>query len=352
MKKILLAYLLSICMVCSMTGCDSTKPDDPNVAEAPSQPVVTQEVPSQDLIPTSPDISTPAPAATEEPGTTYLDELEFSQEYLASLTYAGEPYVTINDNYPYFTEEEMESLDPFETFSELDSLGRCGVCYANICQELMPTEKRGEIGMVKPSGWKTARYDDLVDGKYLYNRCHLIGFQLSGENANTQNLITGTRYLNVQGMLPFENMVADYVHETDNHVLYRVTPIFDGDDLVAKGVLMEAYSVEDDGQGVQFNIFCYNVQPGVRVDYATGDSWVDDTIRENTHDDPTSNTVSGDRGEGTVYILNTRSKKVHLPSCSSAADISEQNRKEVTVYDVQSELIDAGYEPCKSCNPF
>ncbi len=184
--------------------------------------------------------------------------------------YVENPYIEINDNIPYFTDVEI-TTDVFEEYSELDSLGRCGVAYANICRELMPTEKRQSIGMIKPTGWQISKYD-FIDGQYLYNRCHLIGFQLAGENANEKNLITGTRYMNVDGMLPFENMVADYVEETDNHVLYRVTPIFDGGNLVASGVEMEAYSVEDDGEGICFNVYVYNVQPGVVIDYATGDN--------------------------------------------------------------------------------
>lgn len=184
--------------------------------------------------------------------------------------YAGEAYVILYDNQPSFSEEQT-TAEAYESYAELDLLGRCGVTEACIGQELMPTEERGEIGMVKPTGWHTARYDDLVDGKYLYNRCHLIGYQLTGENANEQNLITGTRYLNVEGMLPFENQVADYIQETGNHVLYRVTPHFEGLELVARGVQIEALSVEDDG--VCFNVYCYNVQPGVEIDYLTGESW-------------------------------------------------------------------------------
>lgn len=184
--------------------------------------------------------------------------------------YAGTPYVEIDRNQPAFTAEEMTEVS-FEEYSPLDALGRCGQAYANIGQDLMPTEKRGDISAVKPSGWVQAQYD-FVDGGNLYNRCHLIGYQLSGENANACNLITGTRYMNVSGMLPFENMVADYVEETDNHVLYRVTPVFEGTELVARGVQMEALSVEDDGDGVCFNVFVYNVQPGVEIDYATGGS--------------------------------------------------------------------------------
>lgn len=185
--------------------------------------------------------------------------------------YSGEPYVILNDNWPDFDAEDL-TTEPFELYSELDYLGRCGVAYANICLEIMPTEPREEIGQVKPSGWHTAKYE-CVEGKYLYNRCHLIGYQLAGENANKQNLITGTRYMNVDGMLPFENMVDSYVEETGNHVLYRVTPIFDGGNLVASGVQMEALSVEDEGEGLCFNVYIYNVQPGVSIDYATGDSW-------------------------------------------------------------------------------
>lgn len=186
--------------------------------------------------------------------------------------YSGEAYVPVNDNEPFFSEEELTTRT-FEEYSELDELGRCGPAYANICRELMPTEERGSIGQVKPTGWHTVRYDDLIADKYLYNRCHLIGYQLAGENANKKNLITGTRYLNIEGMLDFENMVADYVDETDNHVLYRVTPWFADDELVARGVLMEGYSVEDQGDGICFCVFAYNVQPGVVIDYATGDSW-------------------------------------------------------------------------------
>ena len=186
--------------------------------------------------------------------------------------YDGSPYVELNDGQPSFTEEQKAGTASYETYASLDLLGRCGTAEACIGQDLMPTEERGAIGMVKPSGWHTVRYDGVVDGKYLYNRCHLIGYQLAGENANEKNLITGTRYLNVVGMLPFEDQVADYVQETGNHVLYRVNPVFQGAELVARGVQMEAWSVEDSGAGVCFNVYCYNVQPGVEIDYATGES--------------------------------------------------------------------------------
>lgn len=196
---------------------------------------------------------------------------QYSDSVQTVPAFSGNPYIAINNNQPEFEESELVT-ESYEFYSELDSLGRCGYAMACIGYELMPTEDRGSIGQVKPSGWQTVKYD-FVDGKYLYNRCHLIGFQLTGENANKRNLITGTRYLNVEGMLPFENMVADYVKETKNHVLYRVTPIFDGDSLVARGVQMEAYSVEDNGEGICFHIYAYNCQPGVTIDYATGDSY-------------------------------------------------------------------------------
>lgn len=250
--------------------------------------------------------------------------------------YSGDPYVAVNDNQPFFSAAEL-TTQAFERFSPLDALGRCGVVYANVCQELMPTEERGNIGHVKPTGWQSVQYD-FVDGKSLYNRCHLLGFQLTGENANEQNLITGTRYLNVDGMLPFENMVADYVKETDNHVLYRVTPFYTADNLVADGVLMEAYSVEDDGEGICFNVYCYNVQPGVEIDYATGESRLADEI------------VSDAGAEGAQdYVLNTNSRKFHEPGCSGAADIKPENREDYV--GTRQTLIDLGYAPCGNCKP-
>ena len=200
----------------------------------------------------------------------YQQPAEETVDLSAIPAYSGSPFVAVDDNRPTFAAEDF-TTEAFEYYSPLDTLGRCGVAYANIGPELMPTEERESIGQVKPSGWQTVKYD-VVDGKYLYNRCHLIGYQLTGENANKQNLITGTRYLNVDGMLPFENVVAEYIEETGNHVLYRVTPVFDGTDLVAQGVQMEAMSVEDEGFGVRFNVYVYNVQPGVEIDYATGES--------------------------------------------------------------------------------
>ena len=251
--------------------------------------------------------------------------------------FSGKAYVVINDNIPYFTEEDY-TTDSYEYYSPLDNLGRCGFTMACIGEDIMPTGERGEIGQVKPTGWVTAKYD-FVDGKYLYNRCHLIGWQLTGENANEQNLITGTRYMNVDGMLPFENMVDDYIEETGNHVLYRVTPIFKDDELVARGVTMEAWSVEDNGEGICFNVYCYNNQPGVEIDYATGKSWLstDTTTTESNND------------TNTEYVLNTKSKKIHLPDCSSVGKIEEDNKE--TTDKSKDELINEGYDPCGNCKP-
>ena len=197
-----------------------------------------------------------------------INQISYSLEEVPE--YTGEDYVIIDNNVPSFTEEDY-TTDSFETYSDLDYLDRCGPAYANVSKETMPTEERGQIGMIKPSGWHTVKYD-IVDGKYLYNRCHLIGYQLTGENANEKNLITCTRQMNAETMLEFENKVADYVKETNNHVLYRVTPIFKGDNLLASGVQMEAYSVKDNGKGISFNVYVYNVQDGITIDYKTGDS--------------------------------------------------------------------------------
>lgn len=248
--------------------------------------------------------------------------------------YIGSPYTVVNDNIPYFDTENIKNY-PYEKYSELDKYGRCGVCISLIGKELMPTGERDSIGQVKPTGWHTVKYD-FVDGKYLYNRCHLIGFQLTGENANEKNLITGTRYLNTKGMLPFENMVSDYIKETDNHVLYRVTPCFKNENLLAHGVLIEAYSVEDKGKGICFNVFCHNVQPGVKLDYATGQNDLDNSTcikRENETEES--------------FILNTSSKRIHKPECTGAGKISKKNKKEFSGY--LSTLLNEGYKKCPEC---
>lgn len=259
-----------------------------------------------------------------------------SADLAAIPEYTGSAYTVLNDNIPDFPEEDFTE-ESFETYSDMDSLGRCGVAYANIGEDLMPTTKRGSIGQVKPSGWHTVKYDS-VDGKYLYNRCHLIGYQLTAENANEKNLITGTRYLNTEGMLPFENMVADYIKETGNHVLYRMTPLFDGNNLVATGVQMEAESVEDKGDGILYNVFCYNIQPGITIDYKSGDS-------SENEDMP----VQTEAASVSEFVLNTSSKKFHKPSCSSISKIKQENKE---VYKGSRDaLISQGYDPCKKCNP-
>ena len=260
--------------------------------------------------------------------------------------YSGQPYVIINNNVPDFTDADIQTTS-YEDYSDLDSLGRCGVANAIVGIDLMPTEERGAIGQVKPSGWHTVKYEG-IDGNYLYNRCHLIGYQLSGENANEKNLITGTRYLNVTGMLPFEDDVADYVKQNHAHVRYRVTPIFEGDNLVASGVQMEAKSVEDNGASVCYNVYVYNVQPGITIDYATGDS------RKATDEEAaaqSASTASGQQSQATekTYVLNTNTMKYHTPDCSSVADIKADNRQDYT--GTAAELQQQGYEPCGRCHP-
>jgi len=281
--------------------------------------------------------------------------------------YTGQPYAIVNGNLPYFSEEDL-TAQSFEFYSDMDDLGRCGTASASIGTDLMPTEERGNIGQVKPSGWHLIKYD-IVDGRYLYNRCHLIGYQLTGENTNEKNLITGTRCLNVEGMLPFENMVADYVKETENHVLYRVTPVFEGNNLLASGVLMEAESVEDNGNGILFCVYIYNVQPGIIIDYATGESSLAPKTPEeaetttppqspaaetNMPPQPPEDAVVPDPpaeagSQNRIYILNTNTKKFHYPSCSSVDQMKESNKKESS--ESREDIISQGYDPCRRCNP-
>lgn len=246
--KRILRSLIIIILFCILVYDNYIKPQDSTLIEAPVQEQVELET-----------------IQAFQSG----EEIKWNGETIPA--YSGQPYVAIHNNVPFF-DTESKTLIEFEEYSPLDNLGRCGVAYANICKALMPTESRESIRDVKPSGWNNVPYKGLVEGDYLYNRCHLIGFQLAGENANPQNLITGTRYLNVQGMLPFENMVADYVKETGNHVLYRVTPVFVGDELVARGVVIEAEDVEEDGEDILFCVFAYNVQPGIEINYKDGSS--------------------------------------------------------------------------------
>lgn len=267
------------------------------------------------------------------------DKPDYSASIADVPAFSGEPYAIINDNQPEFTDEDLTTT-AYEYYSKLDHLGRCGYAMACVGKELMPPEDRQSISQVKPSGWVQAQYD-IVDGKSLYNRCHLIGFQLTGENANEENLITGTRYLNVEGMLPFENMVADYIKETNNHVIYRITPIFEGDNLVASGVQMEAFSVEDNGDGICFHVYVYNNQPGVTINYKDG------TSRLQTGGSADSNTQL-DTADA-KYILNTNSKKFHTDTCSQGAAISGENREEYI--GSRNTLIEDGYTPAGCCKP-
>lgn len=312
------------------------------------------------------------------------DELVNNNSYVsldAIPAYDGKAYVAVNNNEPFFTDSDMTTT-AFENYSDLDSLGRCGVAYANICKDIMPTEERGKIGMIKPSGWHTVKYDVIKD-RYLYNRCHLIGYQLAGENANPKNLITGTRYLNVEGMLPFENLVADYVNNTGNHALYRVTPMFSGSNLVANGVLIEAKSVEDNGGGILFNVYCYNVQPGVGINYENGDSWLDGTTPQQSAQtgaaqnggsqssdgsqagasagdtgssgsitgsaasgsdtSPAENSVSDSSNSKTMVHITATGKKYHRAGCRTL----KKSDTEVTLDEAKS----MGLSPCGICNP-
>ena len=329
-KRVFL-WICLIAMTVALSACGKSQDRD---ASAVPEAAQEKERESEDLSGKEPK------QASEE--TLSIEEIVNSFEGNFSVEippYEGDAYAVMNDNIPYFTKSYLPT-ESFEYYAYLDELGRCGIACANIGQDIMPTEKRGDIGQVKPSGWQTIKYDQ-VEGKYLYNRCHLIGYQLSAENANEKNLITGTRYLNVQGMLPFENMVADYVKETGNHVLYRVIPVFEEDHLVASGVLMEGWSVEDEGEGICFNVFAYNVQPGIVIDYANGDSHLDESLPED--EEPEAGFAEPE------YILNTSTKKFHVPSCGSAKQTTEKNRQEYT--GTREDVINMGYAPCKNCNP-
>lgn len=331
------AVTVILILVLSLCGCSrTTQTRIPDTARAPESVYTAPATESADTGTDSE--GTPVPEETSPPE----DRMDAAIKEIPE--YSNCAFAVVNNNYPFFSGSELQT-EAFEYYSPLDSLGRCGPAYANICRETMPVEERGKIGMVKPSGWHTIKYD-IVDGKYLYNRCHLIGYQLSAENANERNLVTGTRYLNVEGMLPFENMVADYVDDTDNHVLYRVTPVFKGDNLLADGVLVEALSVEDEGRGVCFCVYCYNVQPGIEIDYKTGESALaDSSITETQSEDKGENSQTPD----ITYVLNTSTNKFHKPECASVRQMADRNKQNVTWS--REECMDAGYGPCGNCNP-
>ena len=323
--------LTSVILCLFLSGCTA-------VSDTAASPSVTA---AATAVSTAVPTETVTAAASETPAAAAASAFDFS----TIPAYSGSPYVTVNNNHPYFSADEL-STESYEAYSVLDALGRCGVAEASIGEDLMPTEERESIGMIKPTGWHTVRYDDLIADKYLYNRCHLIGYQLTGENANELNLITGTRYMNVEGMEPFENETADYIESTGNHVQYRVTPIFEGNNLVASGVLMEAESVEDQGEGLMFCVYCYNVQPGIVINYSDGSSTRAEASVTST---PSASAALSSESTELTYIVNTNTGKFHNPDCSSVADISEENK--MTYTGTRDELIAEGYEPCKRCNP-
>lgn len=335
-KKIALIFTIALLF----TGCTNSTLEN-NVSVSESVNSVSESVNSTEVVSVNDDFNLP---------TTDFNDLQtaFSNFDLSAddWTITDGAYVELNGNVPFFTDYTTEV---FEDYSDLDELGRCGIAFANVCVELQPTEDRGAIGMIKPSGWQTSKYDkELVSGMYLYNRCHLIGFQLAGENDNEKNLITGTRYLNIDGMLTFENMVDNYIDENpNNHVMYRVTPMYIENDLVAQGVLMEAYSVEDNGK-LQFCVWCYNVQPNIHINYSNGDNYSYDNIPDEVLEE-VSTTESIESNSEITYILNTNSKKIHKATCSSVSSMKEENKEETnkSIEDLESE----GYTRCKSCNP-
>lgn len=249
--------------------------------------------------------------------------------------YSGDAVAIVNNNNPQFATLSYES---YEYYSVLDFLGRCGVAEASLGIDLMPTQERESISQVKPSGWQNEVYD-IVEGGYLYNRCHLIGFQLAGENANEKNLITGTRYMNTPIMTKYENAVAEYIKDTGNHVMYRVTPMYKGFDLLPKGLQIEGYSVEDAGNGVCFNVFIYNEQPGITINHTNGDNWLGSDIEIQVED------VVSD--EDATYVLNTSSLKIHLTDCNSVSKMSDFNKKN-TAQGIDA-LLEQGYSTCGNC---
>ena len=319
-KKWISALLVLFLCLGLVTGCGADT--DPADTTEPATEAESQTEPAETESQSDPE---PAPVS--------LNEIP---------AFSGEPYIVINNNKPFFQPGEIKKTS-FESYAPLDHLGRCGVAVASIGRDLMPTEKRGSIGMIKPSGWVQKKYD-FVDGKYLYNRCHLIGHQLTGEDANPNNLVTGTRFFNVDGMLPFEDMTADYVKETGNHVMYRITPIFKDNNLLCSGVLMEGLSVEDNGAGLEFCVYAYNAQPRVGIDYATGDNWLDESVGNGS---PQAQAPA--QNQKANYVINTNTGKFHTPDCSSVDSMKPQNTK--TYNGNRQDLINQGYTPCGNCNP-
>lgn len=354
--KRLLAILLSIVMLLSFVGCDIESSDYgqsstiessssiiDDTSDDSSQITDSEDESSSTTSQDTPSTSTQTPSTTQNPNSSSVGTGTANAVDPSTLpAYSGTAWTVVNNNQPNFSASEL-TTKAYEKYSSLDSLGRCGVAIASCGKEIMPgaNEERGSISSIKPTGWVQKNYSG-VSGGYLWNRCHLIGWQLSAENANRQNLITGTRYMNINGMLPFENMVADYIRETGNHVAYRITPVFEGRNLVCSGVQMEAYSIEDNGDSICFNVYCYNVQPDITINYATGDSSgpssstttsTPTTEQDNTND---NQAASGDM----VWIPNSGSKYHSRSGCSNM-----KNPRQVTKQEAENE----GYEPCKKC---
>ena len=326
-SRALLALLLTLATL--LSACVAPPSGTPDVTPEQTTAVTTVGTAEET---TAPDLSDDTTDPLTGDTTAVTDPAGFD---LSSVpAFSGSPYAIVNNNLPFFTSGEITTT-AYEHYGALDALGRCTVTMACLGKELMPTKDRGSISSIKPTGWHSVTYA-CVNGDSLYNRCHLIGWQLSGEDANRENLVTGTRYMNESGMLPFENMLADYIKETGNHVMYRVTPIFTGNDLVCRGVLMEAYSVEDDGEGISFNVFCYNVQPGVIIDYLTGESQAE------------SDETAPEVPAGATYIINKKSKKFHRLDSKYYGALTS-NMEYTTLS--REELIAMGYSPCGTCKP-
>jgi DNA-entry nuclease len=312
-------------------------PSDP--VDPPSDPV---DPPSDPVNPPSDPVDPPSDPVDPKPQPSVGNGVATPVDPSTLPAYSGESFIVVDNNIPSFGSEEL-TIVGYEKYSPLDDLGRCGAALASCGVEIMPApdEERGSISGIKPTGWIQASYEG-VSGGYLWNRCHLIGWQLSAENANRQNLITGTRYMNVSGMLPFENMIADYIKETGNHVALRVTPIFEGDNLVCSGVQMEAYSIEDAGEGICFNVYCYNVQPGILIDYSTGASSLPGENDDNTNSEPDTpdDPENGGESEQMVFIPKTGTKYHSDSTCGTMKD-----PREVTLEEAEK----LGYTPCNKC---
>ena len=353
-RSLAFAACALITLMC-LTGCDlagtatAASSAAPSFSSAPAYTAAANRTPEPEKT-ESPSFgvsASPTPSASSN-----TENTETTEADLTLLKYSGKPYAVVNGGIPSFSQTGTAS---WERYGELDRLGRCTAAEACIGMDIMPALTRGPIGQIKPTGWQTAKYD-FVDGKYLYNRCHLIGFQLTGENANERNLITGTRYLNTKGMLPFENMVADYIKDTGNHVMYRCTPVFAGNESVARGVHLEAYSVEDKGDGICFNVFIFNVQPGVKIDYLTGESSLENestaptpTPKPSVTPKPTPKPSPSSTAQAQSYVLNTKTHVFHYASCRHVSSIKAANRKNFT--GSRGALINDGFKPCGSCHP-